>query len=102
MAIVGDRWTVLILRELFSGCSRFNEIQAQTGATAQMLATRLKRLEADGSLVRAERLQPAASAARIQAHTNGARFLPYHISAPGLGRNLVQASTRTDRGSNDA
>jgi DNA-binding HxlR family transcriptional regulator len=50
MAIVGDRWTVLILRELFSGCSRFNEIQAQTGATAQMLATRLKRLEADGLL----------------------------------------------------
>jgi DNA-binding HxlR family transcriptional regulator len=50
MAIVGDRWTVLILLKLFSGCSRFNEIQAQTGATAQMLATRLKRLEADGSL----------------------------------------------------
>jgi DNA-binding HxlR family transcriptional regulator len=52
MAIVGDRWTVLILLKLFSGCSRFNEIQAQTGATAQMLATRLKRLEADRLLER--------------------------------------------------
>ncbi len=51
-AIVGDRWTTLILRELFSGSFRFDEIQAQTGATAQMLAARLKRLEADGMVER--------------------------------------------------
>ncbi|NWA24576.1 helix-turn-helix transcriptional regulator [Pseudomonas gingeri] len=47
-AIVGDRWTVLVLRELFMGSHRFDEIQAQTGATPQMLATRLKNMEADG------------------------------------------------------
>jgi len=51
-AIVGDRWTTLIVRELFAGCSRFDEIQAQTGATAQMLSSRLKRLEADGIVER--------------------------------------------------
>jgi DNA-binding HxlR family transcriptional regulator len=51
-AIVGDRWTMLIMRELFSGCVRFDEIQAQTGATAQMLADRLKRLEAEGVVER--------------------------------------------------
>ena len=51
-AIIGDRWTLLIVRELFAGCSRFDEIQAQTGATAQMLSTRLKRLEADGMVER--------------------------------------------------
>ena len=51
-AIVGDRWTMLIIRELFAGCARFDEIQAQTGATAQMLATRLKRLEAEGMIER--------------------------------------------------
>jgi DNA-binding HxlR family transcriptional regulator len=51
-AIVGDRWTMLIIRELFSGCARFDDIQAQTGATSQMLADRLKRLEAEGMIER--------------------------------------------------
>jgi len=50
--VVGDRWTVLVLRELFSGMRRFDEIQAQTGATPQMLADRLKQLEADGFVER--------------------------------------------------
>ncbi|WP_343047356.1 helix-turn-helix domain-containing protein [Pseudomonas akapageensis] len=50
--LVGDRWTVLILRELFMGLRRFDEIQAQTGATPQMAATRLKQMEADGLVVR--------------------------------------------------
>ena len=47
LSIVGDRWTVLVLRELTMGNRRFEEIQAQTGATPQMLATRLKKLESD-------------------------------------------------------
>ncbi|MCW2241132.1 winged helix-turn-helix transcriptional regulator [Azospirillum canadense] len=51
-AVVGDRWTVLILRELFMGGHRFEEIQAQTGATPQMIAARLKTLEADGLVER--------------------------------------------------
>jgi DNA-binding HxlR family transcriptional regulator len=47
LSIVGDRWTVLVLRELTMGNRRFEEIQAQTGATPQMLAARLKSLESD-------------------------------------------------------
>ncbi|WP_271411482.1 winged helix-turn-helix transcriptional regulator [Pseudomonas sp. Q1-7] len=50
--LVGDRWTVLILRELFMGIRRFDEIQAQTGGTPQMVATRLKQMEADQLVVR--------------------------------------------------
>jgi DNA-binding HxlR family transcriptional regulator len=50
--IVGDRWTVLVLRELFMGGRRFDEIQAQTDATPQMVAARLKRLEAEGLVER--------------------------------------------------
>lgn len=50
--IVGDRWTVLVLRELFSRSHRFEEIQAQTGATPQMITARLKKLEADGLVTR--------------------------------------------------
>jgi DNA-binding HxlR family transcriptional regulator len=51
-SVVGDRWTVLILRELFMGCHRFEELQAQTGATPQMIATRLRALEAAGLVKR--------------------------------------------------
>lgn len=51
-AVVGDRWTVLVLRELFMGSHRFDEIQAQTGGTPQMVAARLKSMEADGLLER--------------------------------------------------
>ncbi|HLZ66909.1 MAG TPA: helix-turn-helix domain-containing protein [Aliidongia sp.] len=50
--VVGDRWTVLVLRELFMRTRRFEEIQAQTGATPQMIAARLKKLEADGLVER--------------------------------------------------
>jgi DNA-binding HxlR family transcriptional regulator len=50
--IVGDRWSVLVLRELFMGSHRFDEIQAQTEATPQMVTARLKRLEAEGLVER--------------------------------------------------
>lgn len=48
LAVVGDRWTVLILRELFLGTRRFEQFQTQTGMSPHLLSTRLKRLEADG------------------------------------------------------
>lgn len=50
--VVGDKWTILVLRELYMGAGRFEEIQIQTGATPQMLTSRLKALEADGMIER--------------------------------------------------
>src|SRR5437764_1645676 len=50
--LVGDRWTVLVLRELFMGNRRFDDMLVQTGATPQMLASRLKKLEAAGLIER--------------------------------------------------
>lgn len=52
LAVMGDRWTVLILRELFLGVKRFEEFQAQTGMSSHLLSTRLKRLESDGIVAR--------------------------------------------------
>jgi DNA-binding HxlR family transcriptional regulator len=52
LSIVGDRWTLLILRELLMGLRRFDEIQAQTGMSSFLLSTRLKRLEKDGVVER--------------------------------------------------
>ncbi|GJG98448.1 helix-turn-helix domain-containing protein [Cupriavidus pauculus] len=50
--VVGDKWTILVLRELYMGATRFEEIQIQTEATPQMLTSRLKALEADGMVER--------------------------------------------------
>lgn len=52
LAVVGDRWTILILRELFLSVKRFEEFQAQTGMSSHLLSTRLKRLQADGVVAR--------------------------------------------------
>ena len=48
LAVVGDRWTLLIMRELSMGINRFDELQAQTGMSSHLLSTRLKRMEKDG------------------------------------------------------
>lgn len=50
--LVSERWTVLILWEMFLGSARFDDIQVQTGATPQMLAARLKKLEKVGLVQR--------------------------------------------------
>jgi DNA-binding HxlR family transcriptional regulator len=52
LSVVGDRWTLLIIRELSLGVRRFEEIQAQTGMSSLILAARLKRLEAEGVIER--------------------------------------------------
>ena len=52
LAVVGDRWTLLIMREVRLGVRRFEEIQAQTGMSSHLLANRLKTLEADELLER--------------------------------------------------
>jgi DNA-binding HxlR family transcriptional regulator len=51
--ILGEKWTVLILRELLMGGRRFGELQRGLGAISPALLTqRLRSLEAQGLLVR--------------------------------------------------
>ena len=46
---IGDRWTILILRELLGGSARFQELRAGLpGIATNLLTERLRRLEADG------------------------------------------------------
>lgn len=48
LAIVGDRWTLMVLRCAFLGTRRFDDFQTMLGVTRHVLADRLKRLvEAD-------------------------------------------------------
>lgn len=51
--ILGERWTLLIIRELLMGGRRFSELQRGLGdISPALLAARLKSLEAEGLLVR--------------------------------------------------
>ncbi len=44
LSVIGDRWTMLLLRNAFLGTRRFDDFQAQLGVTRHVLAERLKRL----------------------------------------------------------
>jgi DNA-binding HxlR family transcriptional regulator len=47
--VVGDRWTLLIVRELLSGQRRYRDLQQDLpGIATNLLAARLRRLEAEG------------------------------------------------------
>src|SRR5437588_11478034 len=52
LAIVGERWTLLILRESFLGVRRFDQFQANLGIARNILTDRLQRLVGAGILER--------------------------------------------------
>lgn len=48
--VIGERWTLLALREIMLGQRRFDEIVRNTGASRDILATRLRKLVDAGVL----------------------------------------------------
>lgn len=71
--IFGDAWMLMILREMFLGGRRFDELQRQTGAPTATLSARLKRLESVGVL-------------RRQAYSEHPPRYEYRLTA--MGRDL--------------
>lgn len=52
LELVGERWSLLIIRELLLGNSKFSDIVAGTGAPRDRIAARLKALEEAGVVLR--------------------------------------------------
>ena len=50
LEIIGDRWTILILRDAFRGVRRFDEIQQDLGIARNILTERLTKLVDHGVL----------------------------------------------------
>ena len=50
LSILGDRWTLLVLRNAFLAMRRFDDFQASLGVTRHVLADRLNRLVETGVL----------------------------------------------------
>ncbi|MFL5840763.1 MAG: winged helix-turn-helix transcriptional regulator [Thermoleophilaceae bacterium] len=44
LEVVGDRWTMLLIRDAFRGKTRFHEFERSLGAPKKVLADRLERL----------------------------------------------------------
>ena len=62
MELVGERWSMLIVRELMLGGRRFSDLRASLpGISAKVLAERLAGLEQAGVLTRRKLPPPAAS-----------------------------------------
>jgi DNA-binding HxlR family transcriptional regulator len=69
--VLGDTWSILVLREVFLGAHRFDPIQAHLGIARNVLAARLKRLVEHGVL---EKRQYQAHPPRFE----------YHLTRKGL------------------
>ena len=52
LEVVGERWTLLIVRDVFLGLRRFDELQQSLGIARNVLADRLNRLVEEGVLER--------------------------------------------------
>lgn len=74
--VVGDRWSLLVVRELCSGPRRYSDLFADLpGISTDMLAARLKDLEHDGILTR-RRVGPRATTAMYELTPSGAALRP--------------------------
>lgn len=72
LELVGERWSLLIVRELALGNLRFSGIVAKTGAPRDRVAARIKALEDAGVI------------GRTAYQTAPPRF-EYHLTGPGRG-----------------
>ncbi|MFI1422709.1 winged helix-turn-helix transcriptional regulator [Streptomyces sp. NPDC020731] len=74
--VVGDRWTLLIVRELLAGPRRYTDLHADLpGVSTDVLASRLKDMERDGLATR-RRLPPPGAAYVYELTARGGALLP--------------------------
>ena len=83
--VVGERWTLLIVRELLAGARRYTDLHADLpGISTDVLAARLRELERDG-LVTRRRLPPPAAATVYELTPRGHGLLPALTALAGWG-----------------
>ncbi|MFD0003924.1 MULTISPECIES: winged helix-turn-helix transcriptional regulator [unclassified Streptomyces] len=74
--VVGDRWTLLIVRELLAGPRRYTDLHADLpGVSTDVLASRLKDMERDGISTR-RKLPPPGAAYVYELTSRGRELLP--------------------------
>jgi DNA-binding HxlR family transcriptional regulator len=91
--ILGERWTLLILRELLGGARRYSDLRAELpGIATNLLAARIRELEAAGIIERAE-LPPPASRTVYELTDRGWQQIPPILQGfARFGLNQLTAS----------
>jgi len=81
LEVIGDWWSLLIVRDAFHGKRRFSEFQKSLGLAKNILCTRLQKLVSHGVLVTA----PAS---------DGSAYQEYRLSEMGRDLYLVMTALR--------
>jgi DNA-binding HxlR family transcriptional regulator/putative sterol carrier protein len=94
--VIGERWSLLIVRELFDGPKRYTDLlDGVPGISTDVLAARLKDLEDDGILTR--RTLPPPAASKVYELTELGRGLaPAMTSLAKWGMQLLGERTASD------
>ncbi|MGW7082317.1 winged helix-turn-helix transcriptional regulator [Streptomyces sp. NPDC054871] len=93
---VGDRWTLLIVRELLVGPRRYTDLHADLpGVSTDVLASRLKDMEREGLTTR-RRLPPPSAAYVYELTERGRELLPVLQALATWGAPALQERRPTD------
>ncbi|MFJ1846076.1 winged helix-turn-helix transcriptional regulator [Streptomyces sp. NPDC088146] len=93
---VGDRWTLLIVRELLAGPRRYTDLHADLpGVSTDVLASRLKDME-QGGLATRRRLPPPAAASVYELTERGHGLLPVLTALAEWGAPALAERRPTD------
>ncbi|MFF3627393.1 winged helix-turn-helix transcriptional regulator [Streptomyces sp. NPDC002164] len=93
---VGDRWTLLIVRELLAGPRRYTDLHADLpGVSTDVLASRLKDMEQNGLATR-RRLPPPAAASVYELTERGRGLLPVLSALAEWGAPALDERRPTD------
>ncbi|MYR44596.1 helix-turn-helix domain-containing protein [Streptomyces sp. SID5910] len=93
---VGDRWTLLIVRELLAGPRRYTDLHADLpGVSTDVLASRLKDMEREGLTTR-RRLPPPGAAYVYELTPRGRELLPVLEALGAWGAGELGERRQTD------
>jgi DNA-binding HxlR family transcriptional regulator len=93
--ILGERWTLLILRELLGGPRRYSDLRAELpGIATNLLAERLKELQDSGLVDRAELPPPVARTVYSLSDVGWQRVPPILQSIAWLGLDRLDLIDR--------
>ena len=94
--VIGDRWTLLLVRDLLLGPKRYKDLlSGLPGIGTNLLADRLKELEATGLIERTV-LPPPAGSTVYQLTETGQALEPVMVSLGRWGARFLGAPKKTD------
>jgi DNA-binding HxlR family transcriptional regulator len=90
IGVVGERWTLLLLREFFLGSHRFEVLQAHTGMSSRALSDRLQQLQQLG-IITAKAYQKRPPRYEYRLTDKGLELYPVIVSMTRWGDRWMRA-----------